>query len=84
MCREVQAHEAYKVYINTAGSPNKTITDNKNVLTGNGWIYINRKYFIETGLTVPHHQHQNYSEGIGGNIKFAVRKLLHHTPHAPE
>ena len=32
---------------------------------------------------VPHHQHQYYSEGIGGNFKLVVSKLFHNTPHAP-
>ena len=34
-------------------------------------------------LTVPHRQHQNYSEGIGGNYKFVDLKLFHNTPHTP-
>ena len=84
MRREAQAPEIYEDYIRTVGAPNKTVTDNAKVLTGNRWTSINRKYCIETGLTVPHHHHQNYSEGIGDNIKFAVLKLLHHTPHVPE
>ena len=84
MRREAQAPEVYEDCIRTVGALNKTVTDNVKVLAGNIWTSINCKYCTETGLTVPHHQHQNYSEGIGCNIKFAVLKLLHNTPHAPE
>ena len=59
------------------------VTDNATVLTGLKWTNINRKYCIETGLTIPHHQRQNYAEGIGGCFKLAVIKLFHNTPHAP-
>ena len=83
MKREACAPTAYEDLIRSIGAPNKTVTDNASVLTGVTWTNINRKYCIETGLTVPHHQHQNYSEGVGGNFKFAVLKLLHNTPHAP-
>ena len=69
MRREAQAPEIYEDYIRTVGAPNKTVTDNAKVLTGNRWTYINHKYCIETDLMVPHHQHQNYSEGVGGYIK---------------
>ena len=34
-------------------------------------------------ITVPHHQHQNYAEGQGGNFNLRLIKLFHHTPHAP-
>ena len=77
------APEAYLDVIREHRAPNKTVTDNAQVLTSNRWTNINRQYCIATGLTVPHHQHQNYSEGQGGNFKFALQKLLHNTPHAP-
>ena len=83
MRREAQAPEAYEDIIREFGAPNKTVTDNAQVLTGHKWTSINRRYCIETGLTVPHHQHQNYSEGEGGNFKFALLKLMHNTKHAP-
>lgn len=82
MRREANAPAAYEDFIRTVGAPNKTVTDNAQVLSGVKWTNINRKYCIETGLTVPHHQHQNYSEGVGGNFKFAILKLFHNTPHA--
>jgi hypothetical protein len=79
--KEANVPEAYEDLIKSIGAPNKTVTDNASNLTGVIWTNINRKYCIETGLTVPHHQHQNYSKGIGGNFKFAVLKLLHNKPH---
>ena len=72
MRHEAMAPEAYTDVIREHGVPNKTVTDNAQVLTGTRWTTINRKYCIETGLTVPHHQHQNYCEGQGGNFKFAL------------
>ena len=83
MKREANAPEAYEDVIRSVGAPNKTVTDNATVLTGHRWTTINRKYCIETGLTIPHHQHQNYAEGIGGCFKLAVIKLFHNTPRAP-
>ena len=83
MKREAEAPAAYEDIIRHVGAPNKTVTDNAKVLTGAKWTNINRRYCIETGLTVPHHQHQNYSEGVGGNFKLALLKLYHNTPHAP-
>ena len=50
-------------------------------LAGLRWISTNRRYYIEIGLTVPHHQHQNYAEGIGSCFKLTVIKLFHNTPH---
>ena len=83
MRRKRQAPEAYEDVIRFIGAPKKTITDNAKTLTGSRWTDINRKYCIKTGLTIPHHQHQNYSEREGGNFKFRVLNLLHNTPHAP-
>jgi len=42
------------------------------VLTGHKWTSINHRYCIESGFTVPHHQHQNYSEGEGSNFNLSV------------
>jgi len=81
--KEANAPEAYEDVIREFGAPNKTVTDNAQVLTGSRWTTINRRYCIESGFTVPHHQHQNFSEGEGGNFKLAILKLLHNTPHAP-
>ena len=83
MRREAQAPEMYEDIIREHGAPNKTVTDNAKVCTGKRWTTINRRFCIETGLSVPHHQHQNYSEGEGGNLKFRLLKLFHNTPHAP-
>jgi len=83
MRREAQAPKAYEDLICEHGAPNRTVTDNAKVLTGHKWTSINRRYCIESGFTVPHHQHQNYSEGEGGNFKFAMLKLMHNTKHAP-
>ena len=83
MTRKSKAPEAYEDIIRHYGAPNKTVTDNARECVGIRWTSINRKYCIETGLTVPHHQHQNFAEGEGGNIKYRVLKLLHNTPHAP-
>ena len=83
MKREAEAPEQYEDIIRTYGAPNKCVTDNAKVCTGKRWTAINRKFCIETGLSVPHHQHQNYAEGEGGNLKLRLLKLMHHTPHAP-
>ena len=83
MRREANAPESCEDTIRTIGSPNKSVTNNVRVLTGARWKSINRKYCIESGVTVIHHQHQNYSEGVGGKFKFAILKLVHNTPHAP-
>ena len=83
MKREAQAPEAHEDVIRELGDPNRTVTDNAKVLTGHKWTSINHHYCIESGLTVPHHQHQNYSEGEGGNFKFVLLKLMHNTNHAP-
>jgi hypothetical protein len=64
MRREANAPEKYEDFIRSIGAPNETVTDNDKVLTGHRWTTINRHYCIEKGLTVPHYQHQNYSEGI--------------------
>ena len=57
MRREANAPEAYEDTIRTIGAPNKTVTDNAKVLIGHKWTSINRKYCIESGLTIPYHQH---------------------------
>ena len=82
MCREAMAPDAYLDIIPEHGVPNETITGNVQVLTGTRWTNINRQYCIATGLTVPHHQHQTYSEGQGGNFEFGLQKLLHNMPYA--
>ena len=82
MKREAQAPEMYEDIIRQYGAPNKCVTDNAKVCLGKRWTSINRRFCIETGLSVPHHQHQNYAEGEGGNLKFKLLKLFHYTPHA--
>ena len=76
MRRESQAPEAYEDVIRHIGAPNRTITDNTKVCKSNKWVTVNRRFFIETGLTVPHHQHQNYAEREGGDFKFRILKLF--------
>ena len=83
MRRESQAPDMYEDIIREYGAPNKMVTDNAKVCTGKRWTEINRKYCIATGLSVPHHQHQNYCEGEGGNLKFKLLKLFHNTTHTP-
>ena len=64
MRRKSQAHESYEDVIRHHGAPNSTgVTDNAKELVGHKWTSINRKYCIESGFSVPHHQHQNYAEG---------------------
>lgn len=65
------------------GASNKTVTNNVQVLAGVRWTEVIHKYGIETVLTVPFHQYQNFCEGQGGNSKLALQKLLHITPHTP-
>ena len=83
MKQEENTPEAYEYAIISVGVPNKTVTDNDDVLTVLRWTSINRRYCIETGLTIPHRQHQNNAEGTGGYFKLSVIKLFHNTPHAP-
>ena len=83
MSRESQAPEKYEDIIRHIGAPNKTVTDNAQVCTGRRWTTINCKYCIETGLTVPHHQHKCFAEDEGGNMKFKLIKLFHNTPMLP-
>ena len=59
MHREANTSVAYGNTTHTIGTPNKTVTNNSKVLTGKEWTSINRKYCIESGATVSHHQHQN-------------------------
>ena len=80
---EANAPEAYEDMIRSVGAPNKTVADSSVILAGLRWTSINRKHCIETGLTIPHHHHQNYAEGMGGCFKLAVIKLFYITPHAP-
>ena len=83
MCRESQVPETYGDIIKEHGAHNKTVTNNDKVCTGKRWTSINHMFCIETGLSVPHHQHQHYSEGGGGNLKIRILKLFHNTSHAP-
>ena len=62
MSRERQALEKYEDIIRHYGAPNRAITDNAKVYTGKWWTKINHKYCIETGLSVPHHQHHNFAK----------------------
>ena len=83
MKREAEAPAAYEDVICFIGAHNKMVTNNAKVCTGIKWTTISRHFCIESGLSVPHHQHQNYAENCGGNFKRAVLRLLHLTPHAP-
>ena len=83
MHRETHSPEAYEDVIKSVGAPNKTVTNNDAVLTVLKWTSINHRYCIKTGLTNPHHQHQNYAEGIGGCFKLVGIKMFHNTPRAP-
>ena len=82
MSRESQIPEKYEDIIRHYGAPNKMVADNAVICTDKRWAIINRKYFIEAGLSVPHHQHQNCTEGEGGSMNFRLLKLLHNTSHA--
>ncbi len=83
MKRESQAPDAYLDIIRTIGAPNRTVTDNARVCTGERWTKINRDFCIETGLTIPHHQNQNIAEFEGGCTKLRTLKMFHETPWAP-
>ena len=83
MKKESNAPEMYQDIIRTHKGPNKLVTDNAQTMTGIKWTGINRSYCIESGVIVPHHQHQNYAELKGGNFKLATIKLFHETPWAP-
>ena len=83
MRRKTVTSEKYEDVIRYIGAPNNTLTENDRVLIGHKWTTINHRYYIETELTVPHHLHQHYSEGIGGNFELAIIKLYHNTPYVP-
>ena len=83
MRRKANTSDTYQDVISFIGAPNNTVTDNAKLLAGVKWINVNRKYYIETSLTPPHHHQYNYAEGKGSNFKFTVTKLFHNTPHAP-
>ena len=83
LMREAHTPLAYEDLVCEVGAPNRMITDNPKVMTGSVWKGISCRYCIEGGLTVPHHQHQNYAENCVGNFKLALLRLLHNTPHAP-
>ena len=59
MRREAQAPEMYEEIIREHGALNKTVTDNATVCTYKRWTNINRRFYIETGLSIPHQQHQD-------------------------
>ena len=69
MHHESQAPEMYEDIIREHGAPNKTVAVNAKVCTSKRWTSINHMFCIETGISVLHHRHQNYSEGEGGNLK---------------
>ena len=81
--KESNAPEMYQDVIQTCGAPNKRVTDNVQTMTGTKWTGINRSSCIESGLTIPEHQHQNYAELKGGNFKIANIKLFHETTQVP-
>lgn len=84
MRKESQASDVYEDVIRHIGAPNRLVSDNARTLNvSSKFTAINRRYCIETGFTVPHHQSSNFAEGSGGNLKVAVRKLFLNTPHAP-
>ncbi len=57
MKRESEAPSAYEDVVRSIGAPNKMVTDNAKVCTGTKWTTISRRNCIESGLSVPHHQH---------------------------
>lgn len=84
MRREPNVPEAYDDTIHTIGASNKSVTDIAKVLTGVKWTLIYRKYYIESGVSVPHHQHNNYSECVGGvrfNLLSSNYIITHHQLH---
>ena len=83
MKREANDLSVYEDVIRSVGAPNKTVTYNAEILIGETLTNRNRRYFINTGLTVTHHQHQKYCEGVGGNFKFSVIKPFHNNSFSP-
>ena len=69
---------AYEDTIIEHGAPNRTVYDSVKALISTKFNNVNRKCSILPGRTVPYAQHQNYSEGEGGNFKFAVCKCMHY------
>ena len=80
---ESQANEMYGDIIRQHGAPNKTVTDNARVCTGKRYTTINRRFCIEIGLSVPHHRYKKCAQSEGGNLKYRMFKLFHHTHHIP-
>ena len=83
MKTESNAYEAFTDFIISVGAPNRCVSDDASIYTSNRWKDINRKYCIHGRLTVPYHQSSNFSELIGGKVKYAVAKIYHNTEHAP-
>ena len=73
--KKASAPEAYEDCIRAVGAPNKTVTDNSQVLTGTKWTNIVDSTLL--GLTIPKHQHHNYYEqGVGtSNLLFSDSSL---------
>lgn len=82
MNREENGHSIYDDIARTISAHDDTVTDNVHVLNGIKWISINHTYCIETSLSVPRHQHHNYSEGVSDNFMFVILKLFLNTPHS--
>ena len=83
MRRGSQVPEKYEDISMHYDVPNEMVTYNTRVYTGEWWVSINRIFYIETGLLVPHRQHQNYAKGEGDrcNLKLKLPKLFCSTPY---
>ena len=83
MRRKSQCTSRFLDLIREVGAPNAMVTDNAREMTGEDWINICRQFCIESHSTEAYHPNQNLAERRGGDLKTAVIKLFHHTPHAP-
>ena len=81
MKRKSEAPEMYEdTIINKHGAPNKVISDNNAKELNSKFNSISHKHVIRSGNTIPHNQHQNYSEGEGDNFEFASCEPIHNAP----
>ena len=68
--KEASDSEVYEDSIRDVGAPNKTVTENDQVLTVTKWT--NNRFCITAGLTITKHRHQNYCELVDRKFKLSV------------
>lgn len=83
MRKESQGPSRLQDLIRDVGAARAIVTDNAKMMTGTKWKSILRANCIEGHTSEAYHQNQNLAESRGGQLKTAIIKLFHNTPHAP-